>query len=195
MQIARRQSVYPDRNELQLLKEARESKLFFDVTRGRLERALKQKELAEQVMGQNALRRRRLQRERTFNRELQLMRARSEVEVGRLPGLQAAAVRPVDDDYMSAMSEEEVPRPAFLPTPPAPPAAPASRATAVRMIKELQTNRRAGGRGQPLTESERHERIRRVVATQAGLANRFQREDMERTLAEATTQYERRQAT
>ena len=125
--IARRRSVYPDRDELRLLKEARESGLFFDVTRGRLERALRQKELAEQVQGQNAARRRRLQRERTFNRELQLMRARSEVEMARLPGLQAAAVRPVDDDdYVSVVSDEDAlaPRPAFLPPGPAADAVP-----------------------------------------------------------------------
>ena len=65
----------------------------------------------------------------------------------------------------------------------------------MRMIRELLSNRRGGGRGPPLTERERHDRIRKIAATRDHLDNRFQREDLERQLQSAATPYERRQAT
>ena len=92
--IAERRSVYDSRNEPQLLRQAQTSGLLLDVTAGRLERVLAQKEAAEAQQAANDVRLRRMQKEAAFNIGLQLERARSELETGRLTGLQAAAMQP-----------------------------------------------------------------------------------------------------
>ena len=87
-------SVYDERNEPLMLKQMHNSGLFFDVGPGRLERLVAQKKMVEGAQAADEARQRRLRKEMAFNLQLQLDKARSEVETGRLRGLQDAAVQP-----------------------------------------------------------------------------------------------------
>ena len=86
-------SIYPERDEKEILQSAVRSPLFPARSQNHLQRFLAAKKLAEEVNSLDILKKRRVEQERWYNFELEFERLRGDLETSRLPGLRGTATR------------------------------------------------------------------------------------------------------